>query len=196
MTGAEDLEDHVQLLTSHCYLAGETAADGSFLRITFTRALGEQEDPPPVLTRAYHGKPADVALQQEIDAQALALEHYYPTSENYQAGEWGSGAWALAALLILAFGLGLLVLIYLVAVKPAGYLTVIYERRVPLPARRSRATARAGRLRSGGHAPSSGVGPAPRSVIDDLERLANLHARGVLTDEEFETQKSRLLQGP
>jgi uncharacterized membrane protein YdbT with pleckstrin-like domain len=37
--------------------------------------------------------------------------------------------------------------------------------------------------------------PAP-SVTSELERLADLRARGVLTEEEFQAQKARLLGGP
>jgi hypothetical protein len=39
---------------------------------------------------------------------------------------------------------------------------------------------------------AAGLGPDTR--IADLERLANLHERGVLTDEEFRAQKTALLQ--
>jgi len=49
------------------------------------------------------------------------------------------------------------------------------------------------RLQSG---PGMGVGSAPRGPIDiaeQLERLADLRDRGVLTDAEFEDQKQRLL---
>jgi uncharacterized membrane protein YdbT with pleckstrin-like domain len=35
--------------------------------------------------------------------------------------------------------------------------------------------------------------PASPSVTTELERLADLHARGVLNDEEFEAQKARIL---
>jgi Short C-terminal domain len=38
------------------------------------------------------------------------------------------------------------------------------------------------------------AGPGQDTRIADLERLANLHDRGVLTDEEFRTQKTALLQ--
>ncbi len=33
------------------------------------------------------------------------------------------------------------------------------------------------------------------SVADELEKFANLHARGIISDEEFNAQKARLLQG-
>lgn len=37
-------------------------------------------------------------------------------------------------------------------------------------------------------------GPAAASVADELRKLADLRAAGVLTEEEFETQKSRVLK--
>lgn len=39
-----------------------------------------------------------------------------------------------------------------------------------------------------------GVDPAPRSSISDLERLSRLHDQGKLSDEEFETEKAKLLR--
>ncbi|MDP9340611.1 MAG: SHOCT domain-containing protein [Actinomycetota bacterium] len=41
---------------------------------------------------------------------------------------------------------------------------------------------------------SSAPGPAPvGDLVDTLTRLADLHDRGVLTDEEFQAQKKRIL---
>jgi hypothetical protein len=37
--------------------------------------------------------------------------------------------------------------------------------------------------------------PAPSSVAGELEKLADLNARGVLTDEEFANVKARLIGG-
>ena len=36
-------------------------------------------------------------------------------------------------------------------------------------------------------------GPGARSAIDDLVSLAELHGRGILTDEEFAAKKKRIL---
>ena len=41
-------------------------------------------------------------------------------------------------------------------------------------------------------ASGSGTRPAP-SAASELERLADLRARGVLTEEEFQAQKKRIL---
>jgi hypothetical protein len=40
------------------------------------------------------------------------------------------------------------------------------------------------------------AGPAPRDPLDQLEKLADLRDRGVLTSDEFEAQKRRLLGDP
>ena len=44
-------------------------------------------------------------------------------------------------------------------------------------------------------APAAGPPPGPSGVIDQLERLGQLRASGVLTDAEFEAQKYRVLAG-
>jgi hypothetical protein len=44
------------------------------------------------------------------------------------------------------------------------------------------------------HVPGSGADPA-QARIDSLERLARLHDTGVLSDEEFATQKTQVLEG-
>lgn len=41
--------------------------------------------------------------------------------------------------------------------------------------------------------PTTGPGPASPSVATELERLADLRARGVLTEDEFQAQKARIL---
>ena len=37
--------------------------------------------------------------------------------------------------------------------------------------------------------------PAPQVPLEQLKQLAELHAQGVLTDDEFQQQKARLLNG-
>jgi hypothetical protein len=47
------------------------------------------------------------------------------------------------------------------------------------------------------HAPSAterDVAPAPSSTADELRKLAELHSQGVLTDEEFQSAKTRVLE--
>ncbi len=56
----------------------------------------------------------------------MAANGYFPTSQSYAPGSYGCGAFILA--LILCFLLiGILVLVYMLIVKPDGVLSVTYE---------------------------------------------------------------------
>src|ERR1700742_2699757 len=44
-------------------------------------------------------------------------------------------------------------------------------------------------------APASGGGGISSAALEKLQDLAKLHEQGVLTDEEFSTQKARILAG-
>ena len=59
----------------------------------------------------------------------MATDGYVPVSHTWAAGEWSTGAFVIAILLIFLFGLRLLILGYLLVVKPPGTLTVTYELR-------------------------------------------------------------------
>jgi len=86
-------------------------------------------DRPAIYLKAYQGKMADAMVQYERDAAHMAQGGYYPVALSYVAGSWGAGAYLVGVLLILLFGLGLLVLGYLIIVKPAGSLMVTYQLR-------------------------------------------------------------------
>ena len=77
------------------------------------------------------------------------------------------------ALLLAIVLVGILIFIYMLFVKPEGTLTVTYQLQAAAPAAR---------------APAATAGFA-----DDLARLAELHAKGVLTDEEFAAKKKQIL---
>ena len=59
--------------------------------------------------------------------------------------------------------------------------------------RRPMPSAGAAPARPDGRAAEPGQGPASPSVTTELERLAELRARGVLTEDEFQAQKARIL---
>jgi hypothetical protein len=44
-------------------------------------------------------------------------------------------------------------------------------------------------------APAAAAAPAAESVLDQLQKLGDLKAQGILTDAEFEAQKAKLLNG-
>lgn len=83
---------------------------------------------PPVLTRVYPGKQQNVMALFQKDAAHMATGGYYPISQMYVPGSWSAGAYVFGVLMILLFGFGLLILGYLLIVKPAGTLTVTYQR--------------------------------------------------------------------
>jgi len=63
----------------------------------------------------------------------LASHHWFAVSQTYVPGSWGTGAWVLA-FLSLIFLVGIIVLVYMLAAKPAGALVVVYEYRSLTPA--------------------------------------------------------------
>ncbi len=65
----------------------------------------------------------------QADAIQMAADGYFPTSQSWAPGQWSGGAFAVAILLIFFFGLGILILAYMLIVKPDGTLTVTYELR-------------------------------------------------------------------
>jgi hypothetical protein len=88
--------------------------------------------PPRVIVREYRGRQQkDANAGFARDAATLAQAGYFPTTQSWAQGQWGCGAYLLGLLAILLFGIGLLVLLYLVIVKPDGTLTVTYELRTP-----------------------------------------------------------------
>jgi hypothetical protein len=59
----------------------------------------------------------------------------------------------------------------------------------------ARSTSSSGGVQTGSApAPSAAPAPASLSVVDELAKLADLHERGVLSDEEFAAGKSKLLE--
>ena len=79
--------------------------------------------------KTYEGSQAEAMRHFQADADYMDSENYFPTSQSWAPGQWSGGAFAVAILLILFFGLGILILAYMLIVKPDGTLTVTYERR-------------------------------------------------------------------
>ena len=131
------------------------------------------EERPRVLIRTYRGhSQADAAVKFRGDAEKLASVGYRPTSQSWAQGSYGCGSF-LVALLLAVVLVGILIFIYMLFVKPEGTLTVTYQLQdaaTPI----------------GGSASTS-------SVADDLARLADLRAKGILSDEEFAAKKKQLL---
>lgn len=91
-------------------------------------------EPAGTIVRAYRGKQqADANREFAKDAERLARDHYFPTTQSWAQGQWGCGAWLVAVACILLIGFGLLIIAYMLIVKPAGTLTVTYEYRPSAP---------------------------------------------------------------
>ena len=86
-------------------------------------------DTPSLLLKAYEGKHGEVTARLQADSIEMAAEGYFPTWQNWAPGEWAREIYVIAALLIFFFGIGILILAYLLVVEPDGTLTVTYERR-------------------------------------------------------------------
>jgi len=67
----------------------------------------------------------------QADAIKMAEKGYFPTSQSWKQGEWSGGNYIVAVLLIFVFDLGLLILGYMLIVKPQGALSVTYQLRAP-----------------------------------------------------------------
>ena len=76
----------------------------------------------------YRGNEARARKLFLKDSEKKAKKGYYPASQNYTPGKYGTAAFILALFLCLAL-IGILIFIYMVIVKPAGVLTVTYELR-------------------------------------------------------------------
>lgn len=81
-----------------------------------------------IIVRTYKGSQSGAARAFQRDAEKLAAQGYYPISQSWAQGSWGCGAFIIGLLLALIL-IGIIVLIYMLLVKPAGTLTVTYEKR-------------------------------------------------------------------
>jgi len=79
------------------------------------------------LVKTYKGSQANAIKAFQRDSELLARDGYRPTSQTWAAGSYGCGEF-LFALFLCFFVIGILILLYMLIVKPAGTLTVTYER--------------------------------------------------------------------
>lgn len=78
------------------------------------------------VVKIYKGNQKNSFLAFREDEDAMAIKGYYPISQGYQSGEWGTGAFILAFLACIIL-IGILIFFYLLIFKPDGSLTVTYE---------------------------------------------------------------------
>jgi len=110
--------------------AGDAEAARAAARGTALRQLGLKDPLPLTVVRVYKGKQQkDANGEFTKEAQQFSALGYTVTSQSWAQGQWGCGAWLVALFCILLVGLGLLILAYMLIVKPAGTLTVTYTLR-------------------------------------------------------------------
>ncbi|MGF1601091.1 MAG: zinc ribbon domain-containing protein [Thermosynechococcaceae cyanobacterium] len=85
-----------------------------------------KEPKPRSIIKNYRGTQNTALKNFEYDAASMAEAGYHPTSQSWAEGSYSSATYLLAAIFILFCGFGLLILFYLVIVKPAGTLSVTY----------------------------------------------------------------------
>jgi hypothetical protein len=83
----------------------------------------------PVVVRNYRAKNmTEASAMLAAEAQIAYAAHYTITSQAWEPGSWDTRAFVVALLTTLFFGLGLLLLAYLLIVKPDGTLAVTFTR--------------------------------------------------------------------
>lgn len=79
-----------------------------------------------VIVKTYKGSQNQATRLFREDAEEMAEKGYFPTSQTYAPGSYSTGAF-LFALLLCFIVIGVLILVYMMIVKPAGVLSVTYE---------------------------------------------------------------------
>lgn len=91
-------------------------------------ALRDGAARPPILVRAYKGRPVDATKEFHKQAAEMAKHGYFPISQSYTPGSYSAGDFLVALLLVIVL-IGIVIFIYMLIVKPPGTLQVTYELR-------------------------------------------------------------------
>ena len=142
-------------------------------------------DGPAATVRVYRGRQqADAVAAFRSDVDVLAPLGYVPTSQSWAAGQWGRGTF-LVALVLTVVVVGILILIYLLVVKPEGTLTVTYQR-ITTPA--------------DAWDPPATVAPivpaaasAPATLVERLAQLQAAREAGLVSEDEYRTKRSEVM---
>jgi hypothetical protein len=111
------------------YLLRQSSLRWSRRNLADQRQIAQHQQ---VIVKTYKGSQAEATMRFEGDSTKMAAHGYFPRSQSWAPGQWATGAFIIAVLLIFLFGLGLLILGYMLIVKPDGTLTVTFERRTAI----------------------------------------------------------------
>lgn len=104
------------------YLKKKAAA-----KLTKEKKQKKKPQKKAVVVKNYIGKQEQANASFQKDSTVMLEHGYHPTNQSWSEGQYGCGAFLLAVLLIFFFGIGLLIIAYMIIVKPAGTLAVTYE---------------------------------------------------------------------
>ena len=79
-----------------------------------------------VIVKTYKGSQDEATRIFQADVGVMAAQGYFPTSQSYATGSYGCGTFIFAVILCFLV-IGILILIYMLIVKPDGVLSVTYE---------------------------------------------------------------------
>jgi len=79
-----------------------------------------------VIVKTYKGSQDEATRLFQEDVGLMAAKGYFPTSQTYAPGSYGCGAFLMALILCFLI-IGILILVYMLLVKPNGVLSVTYE---------------------------------------------------------------------
>lgn len=81
-----------------------------------------------IIVKTYTGSQSEAMAFYQADADKMAAQGYFPTSQSWAPGAWGFGSFLVALILCLVL-IGILVFVYMLIVTPDGTLSVTYELR-------------------------------------------------------------------
>ena len=91
------------------------------------RVLELTKSRPTIIFRSYTANSREAVRTFAEEAPVFEEHGYIPASHSWVPGEWGSGWMILALGTIVLFGIGLILLLAMAAIRPAGTLTVMYR---------------------------------------------------------------------
>jgi len=122
-----------------------------------------------VILRTYWAsKPIDAITWFQRDLDNLVEHGYVPATQSWAQGEWGVGSF-LIALVLTPFGIGVVIFLFLVVVRPVGTLTATFVLR-------------------GSGIPAGSTLPARLVQLDDARRA------GLITDAELAAKREAMLR--
>ena len=85
-----------------------------------------EEKQQKTIVKSYSGSQELASKWFQRDAIKLSEQGYTPVTQSWSAGSYGGGMFILALILCSIFGIGIIMFIYMLLIKPHGLLSVTY----------------------------------------------------------------------